>query len=104
MIASVSAVQLSSELSLYNPPISVLAYATPFVVGLNTIPGTKPPPPPIFTLDQVKAAEHNDGRAVAHTAAERNSFMVAPARTSPTTDTTRNVASSYIGISALSVL
>lgn len=36
--------------------MSVLAYASPFVLGWNEMPGTKPPPPPILTVLQEKAA------------------------------------------------
>jgi hypothetical protein len=63
-------VHVSSEFSLYAPPISVRAYARPFWLGLKMIsergalryahpmyrislPGTNPPPPPILTCFQV---------------------------------------------------
>lgn len=52
-----TAVQESSAFSLYRPPISVRAYASPCVFGWKTIPGTKPPPPPMWTLSHEKAAQ-----------------------------------------------
>lgn len=50
---SVNGFHVSSGFNLYAPPISVRAYASPFIPGLNTMPGTKPPPPPIRTLFQL---------------------------------------------------
>ena len=38
------------ELNRYAPPISVRAYTKPGSFVLKTIPGMKPPPPPITTL------------------------------------------------------